>query len=300
VTRLRVSPALVAALAVAVAGAVLLAALARDFWSGGGQSALGTKPVLVDASLSPATAHFGDQVTAVLDVLVNPALVDPRSVRLETRFSPYDVVEEHDERGTLGGAAHLHSTYLLACWSQACTTTGEQRSIRFPAGRIVLREQGRGTTAQPIKWPALLVSTRLTPDEVALQYPPFRTGLALTKPSYSISPDLLGSLLLAGSGLLLVVAVGLLAPQLRARVSVPFLARLSPLQRALALIRHAGRDGDEARRRKALERLARELRARGEGELAHDAGRLAWSDDAPSPDSIEALAAQVERRVNGG
>lgn len=297
---LRVSPGLVAALAVAAAGTVLLTAFARGWFSSGGHGALGTKPVLVDASLSPATAHFGDRVTAVLDVLVNPDLVDPRSVRLETRFAPYDVVEEHDARDTLGGAAHFHSTYVLACWSQVCTTTGEQRTFHFPGGRIVLREQGRGTAAQPIKWPSLLVSTRLTPDEVALQYPPFRTGLSLTKPSYAISPDLLGSLLLAGCGLLLVVAVGLAAPQLRARVSAPFLARLSPLQRALALIRHAGRDGDEARRRKALERLARELRAHGEGELALDARRLAWSDDAPSPDSIEALATQVERRVNGG
>lgn len=298
--RLRVSPALAAALAAAVAGVVLLAGYASGWFSSGGHSALGTKPVLVDASLSPATVHFGDQVTAVLDVLVNPDLVDPGSVRLETRFAPYDVVEEHDARDTLGGAAHFHSTYVLACWSQVCTTTGEQRSFRLPAGRVVMREQGRGTTAEPIKWPPLLVSTRLTPDEVALQYPPFRTGLSLTKPSYGISPDLLGSLLLAGTGLLLVVAVALVSPQLRARVGVPFLARLSPLQRALALIRHAGRDGDEARRRKALERLARELRAHGEGELALDARRLAWSDDAPSPDSIEALATQVEQRVNGG
>jgi hypothetical protein len=69
---------------------------------------------------------------------------------------------------------------------------------------------------------------------------------------------------------------------------------LSPLDQALQRVRASTANGRPDERRRALGRLARELLAVNRGELAHDATRLAWSENSPSPESTGAFAAHVE------
>jgi hypothetical protein len=56
--------------------------------------------------------------------------------------------------------------------------------------------------------------------------------------------------------------------------------------------------GEVPDRRRALERLSRELGLAGEPQLATRARELAWSPEPPSPDEVDALAADVHA-VNG-
>ena len=104
--------------------------------------------------------------------------------------------------------------------------------------------------------------------------------------------------------MLLTLAAGwLLAGALRGkpvplRLRVP--AHLTPLERALALVRVAATEDTEDEARKALERLAAELRRTGHPRLTDSARRLAWSQERPSPAAVEELVQDVSRSLNGG
>jgi hypothetical protein len=74
-------------------------------------------------------------------------------------------------------------------------------------------------------------------------------------------------------------------------------AHLTPIERALVLAEHAAAHGEVDESRKALERLAEELRKRQAGAQADDAERLAWSESGPSPETVAELATSV--RSNG-
>ena len=63
-----------------------------------------------------------------------------------------------------------------------------------------------------------------------------------------------------------------------------------PLVRALDAARLASLNGAVPERRRALERVARELTALGETELAARARTLAWSPDGASRQAVEDLA----------
>jgi hypothetical protein len=74
-------------------------------------------------------------------------------------------------------------------------------------------------------------------------------------------------------------------------------ARLTGLERALALAREAERRPTPDRRR-ALGLLARVLGSR-DPRLAGAADELAWSAPAPTTDALADLVSRVEREVNG-
>jgi hypothetical protein len=93
----------------------------------------------------------------------------------------------------------------------------------------------------------------------------------------------------------LVVRVALLDRRPLRALRIP--PHLTPIDRALALAEHAARHGEVDESRKALERLAAELRRHGAVERAGDAERLAWSARSPTPESVETLADAV--RSNG-
>jgi hypothetical protein len=57
----------------------------------------------------------------------------------------------------------------------------------------------------------------------------------------------------------------------------------------------AANGGDDERR--ALEQLAVELAGTGEGGLARDARRLAWSPGRPPADRIEELSGEIEQLI---
>ena len=102
-------------------------------------------------------------------------------------------------------------------------------------------------------------------------------------------------LALAGAALLASAVRGKPVPL---RLRVP--GHLTPLDRALALVRDAAERDSTAEERKALERLAAVLQRNGHTQLARTAGRIAWSRDEPEAATVEELADQVARSVNGG
>jgi hypothetical protein len=111
----------------------------------------------------------------------------------------------------------------------------------------------------------------------------------------------LGGLLIAAGALLALAAGFLLAGAVRGkpvslRLRIP--AHLTPLERALALVRVAA-DDEPTEARKALERLAAELRRSGYRDLASNAGQLAWSAQDPSPRALQKLVDDVAGSVNG-
>jgi hypothetical protein len=100
--------------------------------------------------------------------------------------------------------------------------------------------------------------------------------------------------LILGAGWLVASVVGGDTRLVRTR-QIP--AHLTPIERALALAEHAAAHGEVDESRKALERLAAELRRRRAVAQADDAERLAWSETDPSQESVAALATSV--RSNG-
>jgi len=150
-------------------------------------------------------------------------------------------------------------------------------------------------------WPTFGVASRLTADEIAFSTPLAPATFTPPSVSWRISPNVLGAASASLAVLLLLGATWLVASvalrdtrRLRA-ARIP--AHLSPVERALALAEHAAAHGEVDESRKALERLAAELRRRRALEQAGDAERLAWSSRGPSPETIAELADSV--RSNG-
>jgi Flp pilus assembly protein TadB len=84
--------------------------------------------------------------------------------------------------------------------------------------------------------------------------------------------------------------------RLATRLGARFVDKRSPLEQALALVRESSDAGEPDRR--ALERLAVELRRTGDPSLATDASRLAWSHDRPRPAGVAPLSDEVQRTIS--
>jgi hypothetical protein len=295
----------------AVAGVVvLLAGYAPGWWNGGGSYA--PRGLVTSASVEPRYSQFGDLVTLRADVIVDRRAIDPASVAVDARFSPFRLASHARRvRSVEGHAARVEYTYGLQCVSPDCLLAAGKRGAKgailstpivLRPARVVARLRSGTSTTEPLAWPRIVVDLRLTPGEVSDGDPsvgPFPTPA----PSYAISPDLAGGLLLAGGVLLALAAGYLLAGAVRGkplplRLRVP--AHLTPLERALALVRVAAAEETPVESRKALERLAAELRRSGHADLNDAAGRLAWSQEQPSPDAVEELVGDVTRSLNGG
>jgi hypothetical protein len=153
----------------------------------------------------------------------------------------------------------------------------------------------------PVAWPVFGVQSRLTAEEIALSTPEIARGSTPPPVSWRISPGLLGGIALS-SAALLILGAGWLVASVVARNTrlvrtrrIP--AHMTPIERALVLAEHAAAHGEVDESRKALERLAEELRRRHAGAYADAAEQLAWSESGPSPETVAALAGNV--RSNG-
>ena len=150
-------------------------------------------------------------------------------------------------------------------------------------------------------WPTLVVHSRLTAERIQRETPDV-AAFAAPPVTYSVSPDVLGWLLIAGAALLTLGAGWLIARSLavvRRERPLRLPAHLTPVERALALARHALDRGDVTGGRKALERLAAELERSGRDDLALAAGRTAWSSGGPSVTSVDELVVSLRKSDNG-
>lgn len=273
--------------------AACLVALAAGC-AGGGSEELSLPPgqsFAVASEMTPRTLAFGDPLTARLRVLADRDKVDIESIRLLARFSPWRDISTV-ERTDAGNLTALVYTIELHCLTLSCVAFEREYQPRWGSARIT----SEGGLVYEVEWPDVTVVTRVPPQqfvpedtgEEAVDWPPrWRATVALPEPSYRVSPVLL-TWLLAGFGVLLTGASAAAGWRLWRRGSLGGVPAISPLERALELLRGARTDDE---RRAALEALALALDAERDPKLAEPARALAWSEPRPSETAAEELAA---------
>jgi hypothetical protein len=296
--------------AVAVAAVlVLLLAYGQRWWQGDGGSFAPAKPV-ARATVSPRSALFGDTLKAQVELLVDPRQVDPSSIELAPVFAPFKIVSELRSQGDGPGRSQVvRFTYAIQCLSVECVplmvqgkgAARETRSIQLRPPRVTAKAPNGLAVRIPVTWPTFVLHSRLSGPEIEIATPEVAPTFTPPKPSWRVTPDTAGAAALVLAVLLVLGAAWILiAPLARdsRRLRVPRIPKhLTPVERALRLAEHAAVAGEPEEERKALQRLAVELERQGSVELAGRAGRLAWSEGDPTPDTVGALAGDV--RGNG-
>jgi len=303
VTRGGVAAAVVVVIVLASV-AVFVGVFARGWWSGDGGT-YAPKRALVRTSITPARSLFGQVLTARADAVVDPRTIDPGSVELVPDFKPFSVRSE--SRRTLDGvgrATIVRFEYALQCVARGCVPIERNRgatAFSVSPSRVTARRADGRRLEVAAAWPTFGVQSRLTDDDIGLSTPRIDTGFDPPRVTWAVSPDLVGGLA-AGTAVLLALGAGWLVASVVRRDARPLraqrqLSRLSPVERALVLAEHAASQGEVPESRKALERLAVELRRVGVSGSADEAERLAWSEPGPSEETVAELAAGV--RTNG-
>jgi hypothetical protein len=262
------------------------------------------RTISVRTSLEPRVHLFGDPVTAHVDLRFDKRRVRPDNIVLDVLFRPYEQVgPERRERSDVGETARLRISYPLQCLARACTPGGPRREIRFSPVRVqyVLRDV-RARATDTAEWPPVDVASRLGAFDI--QEARWRADLDPPPVSYRVSPGWLAAGL-GGSALLLALGACLLAWRLLERRpdeetgAVPVETR-PPLERALEHVGLLSANGSMPDRRRALERLARELERVEEPTLATRARRLAWAPGQPERTEVDHLTADVRAATGAG
>jgi hypothetical protein len=290
----------------AVLVVLIVTIFAHRWWSGEGGSYAPSRAI-VSANVTPARSLFGEVLTARARIVVDPGAVDPSRIRLVTDFKPYRVRgESHRISSGPGRTVVVEFAYQLQCISRECLPRGGGRAaaaevVRLPAGTATLPQRDGRSVARKVSWQAVAVQSRLTADEIGLSTPSAMAAAPPAAVTWRVSPGRLAGLSFAAALLLTLAAAWLVATVVRRDlrlVRAPRIpAHLTPVDRALALAQHAAAHGEVDESRKALERLAIELRRRQEEAQAKAAERLAWSEVGPSRVTVDALAQSV--RSNG-
>lgn len=291
---------------VALIGLAVALLVGHGWWSGSGGS-YAPRRAIVSAQVTPQRSLFGEPLTARARVLVDPRVVDVKHVALRTNFKPYSVRDESRRvRDGLGRATIVEFSYVLQCTTRPCLPRGGGRTaaaeiVQLRPAALTLPQRAGGTITRKVSWPAAAVQSRLTSDEIGLSTPHAVRHAVPVAVTWRVSPRLLGGLAFGGALLLALCAAWLIATVVRRDLTLVRALRipshLTPVDRALALAEHAAANGEVDESRKALERLAIELRRRQAAAQADAAERLAWSESDPSQTSIHELAEVV--RSNG-
>jgi hypothetical protein len=261
---------------------------------------------VVSTSIRPAVHHFGEAVTAEIVILADKTLVDPTTVRVNPDFTPYEPVGSREvQRTETASSVKWRFRFRVRCLKEGCAPNGPRQTMELPGTAVVYRfrtSPGRSTAI--VDWPSFEVSARV-PD-TALAPERWKADVtSLPAVTYDRSTTTLSLGLLAGSILFALLGGALLWWLVRPREPEPAAeieeveVRLTPLERALQLAREAALDGDSPERRKAFERVARELGARGFVELAERARALAWSSGPASAVAVDELERDTHAAVNG-
>ena len=292
--------------AAAAAAVVLVAALAGlvawKVWSGGGGPGLGQEPIVGSTFIEPEQHLFADAIHARIELVVDGDRVDPDSVEIGANFSPYRELRPVQRTSSSSGPiTRLRYDYILACLTAQCLPKG---SGRVELGGAAVNYTRRGSAepdAATIEWPPLRAAGRIAPNE--LEQAALRAELRnLPEASYRVSPGAVALFALALAALLAVGAAILILrllpfDRLAARLGARRVDRRSALEQALALVRESRAESTEEERR-ALERLAAELRRSSNPALARDASRLAWSQEPPLEAAVDPFSDDVQRVIS--
>ena len=288
-----------------VVAAVLLAAavglFAWNAWDKGGGPGLGDEPIVGTALLAPEQHLFADAVRARVEIIVDTERVDPDSVELGANFEPYRELRPVEvTRTDDGSTAKLTYDYVIGCLVSGCLPRG---AGRVELGGVAVNYLRRGQSepdAATVEWVPIRAAGRIDPNE--LEQAALRSDLRdLPSATYRVSPRtvelialVLAVLFAVGAAILILRLLPL--ERLATRLGARFVDKRSSLEQALALVRESSGSAEEERR--ALERLAVELKRTREPSLAEDASRLAWSEGQPVPAVVEPLSDEVERVIS--
>lgn len=298
-TRTRLYAALAAAAVLLTALAGLLAWRSWDSQPG---PVLGDEAIAGTALLEPEQHLFGDAVRARLELVMDHNRIDPDSIEVGANFQPYRELRPVEQTRTDSGPiTRLRYDYLLGCLTAACLPSGGGR-VEFGGVAIEYTpRRDRVPQTASVEWPPLRAAGRIDPDR--LEQAAIRAELRdLSPPSYRVSPKavelvaLLLAVLLAGAAAILAIRL-LPLDRIAAWLGARRADRRTSLERALALVRDTTAGGRPDEGRRALERLAHELRRTSNPELASDASALAWSKPAPGEARVTPLSDDVERVI---
>jgi hypothetical protein len=250
----------------------------------------------IKTSLTPRTHVFAEPVVAGVDLEFDSRRVSADKIRVDAPFRPYEQLGPGTRtRSDVGNLVRIHYRYRLSCFAKGCLPADTVREVTLPPIRVFYTlGEIRSRVVDSAQWPSLRVTSRL--GAVDAPRARWRADLGFPAVTYRLAPAWLAALLLAGALACLAVAGALgaaLAPR-RAKdapVEVDERGDQSSLERALDLV--AERNGNLPDRRRALERLGRELAGAGMSALAARARELAWSPRIPSDQAIQALATDV-------
>lgn len=280
------------ALAAVLVAAVVVAALLAQGDERGGR----VRELEANAALRPTAALFGDRLSAEVRVVFDRRTVDPESVVVSADFGALSApAVSAPVRERAGDALVLRYRYGLYCLRDECRAREGPRELRFPPVVVRYRLRGGQQLTESLAWPAVTLGTRLGSEPVGTRDWRIRDE-PLPPATYRFSPAVVAVI---GFGLAVVVAalgIVLVAGSLQAllrRPPVDELAGLSPLERALRLLRLALANGSPPEHRRALDRLARELRRAGHRDLAGEARRLAWQRPGPDRHEADGLVGRV-------
>jgi hypothetical protein len=305
----------VAAAAFLLAGGGAAAFLLASGGGGGQPAPVGSDGVSASGTVARA-ALFGDQIQATLSALVDTRRVQPRSVQIVAYFPPYiPVSPSHSTTEQIGPLERITWHVVLDCVTAACLPPDPiregRRLVLFPPAQVLFHTRRGALRSRAVPWPSLELASRMTAyDMIWLNpytTPPFHATATLARPTYRLSPVLLevltaglGALLLAAAALLGLRAVVRTSPKRRDELDPRVLAAMTPLERAMLVLERARLRGGVEERRKALERVALELRLHGDERLGDSARALAWSVASPTPDAMADLADAVQRTSENG
>jgi hypothetical protein len=277
------------------------------------------RPIRVVTIVAPGPHLFADQIQADVNVLVDSKLVDPKAVRVDTKFSPYTRLGRPlRTTSTEGSTIRLRYRYLLTCDALRCLTGKKtQRTIRFAPATVRYRNRSGKSNTMTARWQRFrLVSRFGGPRYLPQTASGVTTGIQFSSdpvvrlfasirapdPSYRLDPAVFAALLFAAALTALLGAGGLARPLLalvrRKDTTGP---ELTPLERALAAVDTATRrQPGSSEHREALAWLARELPRANLPALVGRARRLAWAEQPPTADASRELTADVEAAQRSG
>jgi hypothetical protein len=282
--------------------AVLVGLAIRELWlsRSGDDSAAREAPetLAVSARVTPDVHTFGEPVVATVEVVADAGFIKPDTVRVETDFAPYELAGEPTvERKVIDGVARVVFTYPLRCLREGCDAAAARGVAQFEPGFVRYRFiEGSGPGRHILDWPAFEVASRVSPAAVE-QLRWRASDTALPAVTTRIGPGGLAVVLLAIAAVLAGLAVWLARRLWRTEregVVEEEQPDRSPLERALDLVLTGSSNGAASPdRRRALERLARELSNIGQDGLAGDARALAWAPGATTGDDVAGFARRV-------
>jgi hypothetical protein len=269
----------------------LLGAVVSALTVAGPAAAAAVRPV-ASATLTPRAVFFADPVHARVDVTVDVRVDDPSRIELSAPLGAWaQLGPTSASTSSAGRLARRRFDLTIVCRTDACVPAGTSQVVRLPAATVTLQARDGKVTRIAVRWPALVVASRLTRAAPSEAEPPFRLQVTPPPARARLSPSGVAWALDAVAALLALAAVSAICLEIRRRRPAP---AVSPLQRALALAREAeGRP--VADRRRALALLAR-VAPRPDGGAAAAAATAAWAQDEPSPAAIERIVERIARR----